>query len=511
MNPATTGADSSAGFLCRRFRAASRSLSLRLLGIFALATVLSLAILVVFFSKGLGSQWRNTIQPHVVQYLSYIQQDLGDPPDPLRAQALSDRLPVDIVIYKAGSLFFSSDQPAPAVRDLRYRRIPLSRIGRGSGAERPEGTVAISRDGGERNSVLRFERDGYTAYYRFGRGPSSSRASRDDPRNAGVLSGSSSTPGPTHKRSSRRDRFSHELAWALLAVAIVMGASYGLIRRLLSPIGRIRRGVGRMTRGDLGERVGLRGHDDLAVLGNSIDTMAERIEAMLDAKRQLLMALSHELRSPLARARLALELLPESSRRDTIEEELREMQTLITEIVESEQLQQAYAVLNRAPVDLAKLVQEESDGHEAVESIVETDLDPDEDVDVDGRFVLIADAARLRILVRNLVANALLHGRSSDGKAVVHVTLTATRHELILEVADAGPGIPPDDLSRITDPLYRPDASRSRSTGGFGLGLTLARSIAEAHDGSLQVDSEPAVRPGTRVRVALPRSASSPP
>jgi len=483
----------------------SRSLSLRLLGIFVLTTLAALVVLAVFFTKGLGSQWRDTIEPHFVQYLSYIQQDLGNPPDPTRAQALSDRLPVAIVIYLGDMLVFSSEQPVPPVRRLRYERVPVARMGRRTGAERPLGVIAISRSGGRRDSVLRFERDGYNVYYRFtsGRPPRHrSDSERGDARAA--VADRSSSRASDRERAFRRGEPGDELPWALLALAAVMVTSCWLIRRLLSPIGRIRHGVARMTRGELAERIALPGRDDLAVLGNSIDTMAERIEAMLDAKRQLLLALSHELRSPLARARLALQLLPESSRRDSIEEDLLEMQSLIAEIIESEQLQQAHTVLNRTPVDLVELVRGEADGHREVELTIEGSTVSMPGTDGDGGIMLMADAARLRIMVRNLIANALLHGRSADGTAAVVVTLGADRHKVAFEVADTGPGIRPDDLARITDPLYRPDASRTRSTGGFGLGLTLARLIAETHGGSFRIDSEPAVRPGTRVRIVLP-------
>ncbi len=506
MNLATDPPAPVPGRLRRRLDAAWRSLSLRLLGIFALTTVASLVVLVVFFTKGLGSQWRDTIEPHFVQYLSYIQQDLGNPPDPARARALSDRLPLGIVIYRGDTLLFSSDVPVPPVRRLRYDRVPLTRMGRGSGAERPQGTVAINRSGGRRDGVLRFERDGHTVYYRFGRRDGSRGEARSGPRGAhdtavGPADRSTSSTGDRGRPSGHRDG-DGELLWALLALAAVMGAGYWLLRRLLSPIGRIRHGVARMTAGELGERIGLRGHDDLAVLGNSIDTLAERIEAMLGAKRQLLLALSHELRSPLARARLALQLLPESSRRDAIEEDLLEMQSLIGDIMESEQLQQPHTVLNRAPVDLVELVRNEADGHSEVDVRIDAGALPE--AAADGRIVLEADAARLRILVRNLVANALSHGRAADGSASVGVTLRAGLDEVRIEVSDTGPGIHPDHLARITDPLYRPDASRTRTTGGFGLGLTLARLIAEAHGGRLDIDSEPARGPGVRVRVVLP-------
>lgn len=437
----------------------SRSLSLRLLGIFIATALLIIVILITLFFKGLGSQWDRSIQPHLVQYVQYVQDDLGDPPDPDRAQALANELPVAITIYHGSTLLHSAGRQAGNtagvdVTALDYHPLPhhlRDSLNRTRGRHEADTLAMVSKRRGTRNpgeSVLRLQRNGYTVYY-------------------------SLLPRP-----GSNNRHTDELFYALASLGIVLFASYALIRRQLAPIRKIQRAVGDMGKGELDSRIGIPGDDDLADLGNSIDAMAARQQAMLDAKRQLLLAISHELRSPVARARIATSLLPNSVNQQRIEDDLLEMQRLITDIMESEQLQH-HAVLNRTMLAFDDLVQTEVS---ALPELVTMTVSASQPVMVFG------DAARLRVLTRNLLTNALQHGKSSsDEVATVTVNIDKTESHVELHILDEGPGIAPEHRDRITDAFYRPDDSRSRSSGGFGLGLTLAKLIAEAHGGSLTI------------------------
>ena len=470
--------------------ALSRSLSLRLLGIFIITSILVISVLIILFSQGLGGQWRRTIQPHLVQYVHYVQEDLGHPPSPDRAQVLAERLPVNIFIYKDSKFLFSTNGRPLLLDELKFSNInrnmqtQLSNAG-GKGQLGNNLQASISHNGEPSERILRIEQNDYTVYY--------------------DLHG-------TRYRDSRRDRHGDELLFALVSIALVLGGSYWLIRRQLSPIRQIQCSVGRMSHGELDHRVDRRGHSDLDELGNSIDAMAERIQAMLDAKRQLLMGISHELRSPLARARVAAQLLPESVNRDRLEEDLKEMQRMVSDIMESEQLQANHSVLNVVSFDVVELFNSELQRLDAGLTLQTNRIDctnnqgsSDDDV-ANFPLVMEGDPIRLRILLRNLVSNALQHGKGNgQNNAHVRIRLTHTPETVYLCVSDEGSGIEAEHLATITDPFYRPDASRTRSTGGFGLGLTLARLIAEAHGGTLLVESEPSVKPGTRVTVTLPR------
>ncbi len=165
-------------------------------------------------------------------------------------------------------------------------------------------------------------------------------------------------PGPGR---GGHGRFNDELLLALAALGVVLVGSYLLIRRQLSPIRQIQKSVGLMSEGNLSHRIDRRGKSDLDELSKSIDGMAARLQAMLDAKRQLLISVSHELRSPITRARINTELLPESRIRDRLQDDLSDMERMIRDIMESEQLQSRHSILNKENLDLAELFRGELD------------------------------------------------------------------------------------------------------------------------------------------------------
>jgi signal transduction histidine kinase len=470
-------------------KALSRSLSLRLLGIFIVTAVLIVIVLVALFSRSLNSQWGRSIQPHLLQYVQYVQQDLGSPPDPKRAELLAKKLPVAIHIFNGEEFVFSTSGNQLDLDKYRFKSIPISNnksYRQQDSRTKPSRPLnaAISIHDQPNGRILRIEQDGYSVYYDL------------------------------HRQWNRRGphgRYGDELVFALLALALVLGASYYVIRRQLAPISQIQHNVGRMAIGELEHRINRAGHSDLDELANSIDGMAARLQAMLDAKRQLLMAISHELRSPLTRARVATELLPESRNRERIEEDLRDMERMITDIMESEQLQTNHTALNLEQLNILSLAQKEikAISPSTPVTISKAHMNEPRSSATSQPVFIQGDAVRLRILLRNLVSNALRHGKNAQGIAQVDVKLLNTHDTVQIQVSDQGPGIPRDHLAAVTEPFYRPDASRNRNTGGFGLGLTLANLIAKAHGGSLEIDSDPETLPGTRVTVTLPRSQPS--
>lgn len=469
-------------------RALSRSLSLRLLGIFIVTAILMMIVLIALFSRGMNSQWRRSIQPHLLQYVQYVQQDLGSPPDPERAELLAQKLPVAIHIYKGQEFIYSTHDFRLDLASYRFKSIPASQIANRSKHYNQKSNnsttaplnAAISMHNQPNGRILRIEQDGYSVYYDLHQ---------------------------QWRRGGLHGRYGNELLLALLALALVLGVSYYLIKRQLTPIGQIQNNVSRMANGELEHRINRSGHSDLDQLANSIDGMAARLQAMLDAKRQLLMAISHELRSPLTRARIATELLPESRNRERLEEDLLDMERMITDIMESERLQTNHATLNLKQLDIIALVQEELAVISPSTSLSydREKTNPQQSPTYWDPVFVLGDATRLRILLRNLVTNALQHGNNDHGAEQVEVQLFTTRSTVKIKVSDQGAGITKNYISAVKEPFYRPDESRSRNTGGFGLGLTLANLIAKAHGGTLEIDSDPETRPGTRIIVTLTR------
>ena len=224
--------------------------------------------------------------------------------------------------------------------------------------------------------------------------------------------------------------------------------------------------------------------------------MAHDIEAMLDAKRALLLALSHELRSPLTRARLNAELLPTTPdglaagerERTALLRDLGEMRDLITDLLESERLASPHAALQREPVDLAALVREvvaDMPGAGSVTLAMAPGLPP-----------LALDRTRMRLLLRNLLGNALHY--SAAAAQPPRIDVYPEVGGVVLEVRDFGPGVDAGQLAHLTEPFYRTDNARQRATGGVGLGLYLCQLVAQAHDARLEVQN---AEPGLRIQV----------
>jgi signal transduction histidine kinase len=278
---------------------------------------------------------------------------------------------------------------------------------------------------------------------------------------------------------------------------LLTALAWKLAHHLFMPLRQIGAGVERFGQGDFSTPITLRRHDELGALAEQVNTMAAHLSGMLDAKRALLLAMSHELRSPLTRARLNAELVPEGAERDALLRDLAEMRDLVTSLLESERLAQPHAALHREPTDLRALIDGLLAGPfagRAFSVMLPADLPAAE-----------ADRTRLTLLLRNLIDNALRHG----GDAAEPPTLSATwdGRLLALAVRDHGPGVPTELLARLAEPFYRTDSARQRATGGVGLGLYLCRLVAQAHGGSLRFE---AAEPGLRVCVSLPWVAASP-
>jgi len=282
--------------------------------------------------------------------------------------------------------------------------------------------------------------------------------------------------------------------FVLLAVGAALGA-YPVARRLTRRLERLQRGVEELGRGDLQTRVQVEGRDEVAQLAASFNTAAARIGQLVDSQRALLANASHELRSPLARIRLALELLDrdgEPERQELLKRELRqdiaELDQLIDEILLTSRLDAADAGREAPvePVDLAALAAEE-----CTRAGAPLDAEP---IQVAG------DSRLLRRLLRNLLDNARRHAPG----AAPEVALRARGTAVELVVADRGPGVPEAERERIFEPFYRASGA-SESGGGVGLGLALVARIARRHGGS--VACRPRGGGGTEFVVSLPLSS----
>ncbi len=428
-----------AGSWHRRARHRLRhSLKARLVALFLLLALGITAAFVSGMQSALSVGWRGAIRPLVSDYVDRLVAEVGSPPSIERARALTQRLPLTVVIE------------GPAVHWRSH--------------------AARAQDGWE---------------------PGRNWARRDDALLARTTAdGHRVTLGLSVPSWQERPR---RVGWITLAVVLLLTlVAYKAVRRLLRPLDDIRAGAQRFGQGQFTQAIPIRRRDELGDLAQEINAMGSSIHGMLEAKRALLLAISHELRSPITRARLHVELLPEQGdageRRQALLQDLEEMARLVTDLLESERLGQGHAALQREPVDLPALVEacvREAGG--GVELDLDRSLPP-----------LRLDAARMRLLVRNLVGNAVRHGAGTQ-RPVVRV---AKEGECaVLAVRDFGPGVEEDLLAHLAEPFYRTDAARQRSTGGVGLGLYLSRLVARAHGGELVLRN---AHPGLEARVVLP-------
>jgi signal transduction histidine kinase len=264
----------------------------------------------------------------------------------------------------------------------------------------------------------------------------------------------------------------------LTALLVLTGIAWAVVQRLLRPLQPIGDGVARFGRGDFSQPIALARDDELGQLADRIDGMASSLQGMLEHQRGLLLAISHELRSPLTRARLNAELVDEGPARDALLRDLAEMRDLIETLLESERIAAGARALQLEPVDLAALV------HELVEARfegrgIELALQP-------PPGPVMADAARLRLLLRNLLDNAQHQGAGATQPPQVYLR-PEPDGRWALGVRDHGPGLPPEQRAALGQPFHRPDSARTRAAGGVGLGLYLCRLVAQAHGGELRI------------------------
>jgi signal transduction histidine kinase len=418
----------------------------------ALFVVLALAMAAVFIGGmqyALGIGWRDAARPLLSDYVDRLAADIGSPPSVERAQAIVDRLPLHIII--TGPMVNWNSHPQLPDRSARWRDSTRWQM--------------------QEHLLERKTADGHRLEFALNIG-----AWEERPRLVG---------------------------WFTLALLLLFTAlAYRRVRRLLRPLDDIRAGALRYGAGDFAKPIPVRRArkpDELGELATTINTMATDIQQMLDAKRSLLLAISHELRSPLTRARLNTELLPETSElqasREALLRDLALMRDLVTDLLESERLSTRHAALHLEPVDVQALLQEVVQGmSQPVQQDIAQELP-----------TLMLDPARIRLLVRNLLDNALRHSVNAAQAPVLRAH-ASEQGGVVLSVRDFGAGVPPEQLPHLAQAFYRPDAARTREDGGVGLGLYLCKLVALAHGGEFRIAN---AEPGLEITVTLPPSSSA--
>jgi len=392
------------------------------------------------------------LEKNIIQYANYLVEDLGTPPQLDRALKIADASTLKIR-YEGQDTQWSTAENIPEM-DQVHTHIWHEDEGIKIGKYRRHYLVQITR--GPHQVTFDLTRD-----FR-----------QED----------------THKKLA--------VLFVILSTLILAGA-YFFIRRILRPLKWLTEGVEQISQGNLDHKVPEKRRDELAELAKAFNVMTGQIKEMLHAKERLMLDVSHELRSPLTRMKVALEFLPEGATKDSLSEDLAVMESMITEILETARLRDGYAKLNLEKVDMVTMVQSVTAGLTGMSPGVEA-------VDLPEAMPLTVDPELCRTVLKNIITNAVKY--SGDSRLPVSVSLSHEEPFVIVKVRDHGIGIPEEEMPYIFEPFYRVEKSRSQTIKGYGLGLNLCKTIMEAHNGKIEIESLPGE--GTTVMLHFPDKSS---
>lgn len=389
-------------------------------------------------------------QKNIIHHLTYIVQEIGHPPDFERAKKVAQQLTFNIR-YESPTQTWSTSESLS----------PLPPIKLQSAKEYPD--FQMGEDRGRRFFI--FNQGEGRFIFELGRG-------------------------------FDWDLLDMGAVLRLVALlSMILAAAYLSIRWILSPVRGLTEGVREVGKGNLDYRLSLKRSDELGELAQAFNAMAERIRTMLRAKEQLMLDVSHELRSPLTRMKVALESLPEGYIKKSIEEDVVEMETMVAEVLQTARSHYMHGQLNLQRVNLAELLRGVLSSFNGQPPGIEAGTLPD-------RIELSVDPDRVKSVFKNVLENAVKY--SCNISKPLKVSMENRKPYVVVRVQDNGIGIPEDELPFIFEPFYRVDKSRSKDTGGYGLGLSLCKTVMEAHHGKIEVES--AAESGTTVSLFFPDS-----
>lgn len=376
------------------------------------------------------------IHQNIVHYLNYLLADLGDPPSLIRAQEIARKTFLEIHYESPQQRWSTAQKPlrTSAARFYVWKQNPDIRFGRYHG-----------------RTLIEVNREPARFIFEFAR------------------------------PIDYEDRQDWVFLLLLAVLMMILAGAYLSIRKVLRPVKWLNEGVQEVSKGNLHHVVPLKKSDELRDLAEAFNTMTERIREMLKAKEQLLLDVSHEMRSPLARMKVALEFLPKGKSKDSIQSDLEEMEKMISDILDTARRYHVLGELKRQKINLIDLLHE-------IMPVFEDQPPGVQYSDLPTTLEIDADPEQIKTVLNNLVDNAIKYSRS-ESKAV-RISCQRRKPYVILRIEDDGIGIPEEELPFIFEPFYRVDKSRSKKTGGYGLGLSLCKTIMEAHSGRIEIESK---------------------
>lgn len=288
----------------------------------------------------------------------------------------------------------------------------------------------------------------------------------------------------------------------LLSMFLLCLGVYGLIVPMQRKLKLVNDALDVMKTGDMSHRVPVEGYDELASLATSYNSMSDHIQRLIEAQRELMRAVSHELRTPVARIRFGMEMLADEDDYDyrlqqveMIDKDIEALNTLIDEIMTYAKLEQGTPSLDFEKIILVDVLDQVAVETEALKTQKEIHLVP-----LSSDIIVEAERRYLHRVVQNLVGNAI---RYCDDKVSISGGIDTVTDMAYICVEDDGPGIPEEDRKRIFEAFARLDDSRTRASGGYGLGLSIVSRIAFWFGGTIEVDRSPTLG-GARFKMSWP-------
>ena len=279
--------------------------------------------------------------------------------------------------------------------------------------------------------------------------------------------------------------FSNELLFIPLLIllpGILIGAFFA-IRWVFQPVKLLTQAAEKVGNGNFEHQIQINRKDEFQILADSFNDMVERIRSMMYTKEQLLLDVSHEMRSPVTRMKIALEMLPDSTLKTNLQDDVQEIDIMISEILETARLREDKILFKKKRIHLEAILRQcQQEFENSVPAIHWPQL---EKITLPP---LLLNEEKIKIVLRNLLQNAIKYSVQEDQP--IEISVEEQEKQIVVKIVDHGVGIPKNEIPFIFEPFYRVDKSRSKQTGGYGLGLHLCQNIMKAHQGQIQIESQ---------------------